>query len=329
MSENQKNLAVLIDADNVTYGLIPQILETIGKYGRRIITNAYADWSQENLKAWKTAATKYHIETKQSYHTSSGKNATDIALVIDAMDILHQNRAVEGFCIVSSDSDFTHLARRVRREGHSIIGIGKASTDALLDAYDPFIPLESLISQPLTVVVEPESLPPLPPPVPETLSESELALLADAYKQIAAAGETLEDGWIPLRDLRAKMTAINSAFQLKSRQLADRIKAYILELPGVIEIIEDAESFVTHFVRLSEEYKLVRLRSVYQDEATKLKVKDDGWVLFSSIGSVLKDDPLMYKGIKPLKRVIDRMREDYPSVIDIRPDGLALKVYLA
>src|SRR5690349_10887961 len=114
MSENQKFFALLIDGDNAQAALIPKIIEAVTIHGKPIIKKIYGDWSQEQLQHWKPIANKFNIEIEHHYNVSSGKNATDIALVIDAMDILHQRGdKLDGFCIVSSDSDFTHLARRI------------------------------------------------------------------------------------------------------------------------------------------------------------------------------------------------------------------------
>ncbi len=162
MVENQRLLAVLIDADNNTQpALITAIMAAAKTQGKPIISRIYGDFSQDNLKNLRPVAAEHDIEIKHSFHASSGKNATDIALVIDAMDILYDAK-IGGFCIVSSDSDFTHLARRIRRNGLIVIGIGKANP-ALLESYDKFIQLEAL-APPTVAARQPPSAPTPPKP---------------------------------------------------------------------------------------------------------------------------------------------------------------------
>jgi len=111
MSENQKLLALFIDGDNIQPDVIHDILDVVNNYGKPVIKKIYGDWSREELKNWKPIATQHNINIEHHFNVSNGKNATDIALVIGAMDILHNKGDKLGsFCIVSSDSDFTHLA---------------------------------------------------------------------------------------------------------------------------------------------------------------------------------------------------------------------------
>jgi uncharacterized LabA/DUF88 family protein len=137
-------LAVLIDADNVPYANIKEMLEEIAKYGTPTFKRIYADWTKPTVSGWKTVLLENAITPVQQYSYTTGKNATDSAMIIDAMDILYTGR-VEGFCIVSSDSDFTRLATRLREAGMKVYGLGERKTPvAFISACDKFIYIEIL-----------------------------------------------------------------------------------------------------------------------------------------------------------------------------------------
>ncbi len=137
-------LAVLIDADNVPYANIKEMLEEIAKYGTPTFKRIYADWTKQTVTGWKKVLLENAITPIQQYSYSSGKNATDSAMIIDAMDILYTGK-VDGFCIVSSDSDFTRLATRLREAGMTVIGMGEKKTLLpFISACDKFIYIEIL-----------------------------------------------------------------------------------------------------------------------------------------------------------------------------------------
>ena len=135
-------LAVLIDAENVPYRSIKGILEEVAKYGTPTIKRIYADWTSAALTGWKSAMLENAITPIQQYSYTYGKNSSDSAMIIDAMDILYSEK-VDGFCIISSDSDFTRLATRLREAGMREIGIGERKTpNAFIVACDKFIYIE-------------------------------------------------------------------------------------------------------------------------------------------------------------------------------------------
>lgn len=137
-------LAVLIDADNVASANIKEMLEEIAKYGTPTFKRIYADWTKPHVAGWKTVLLENAITPVQQYSYTTGKNSTDSAMIIDAMDILYTER-VDGFCIVSSDSDFTRLATRLREAGMKVYGLGERKTPvAFISACDKFIYLEIL-----------------------------------------------------------------------------------------------------------------------------------------------------------------------------------------
>lgn len=137
-------MAVLIDADNVPYANVKGMMEEIAKYGTPTFKRIYADWTKPTVSGWKKVLLENAITPIQQYSYSTGKNATDSAMIIDAMDILYSGK-VDGFCIVSSDSDFTRLATRLREAGMKVIGMGEKKTlIPFIAACDKFIYLEIL-----------------------------------------------------------------------------------------------------------------------------------------------------------------------------------------
>lgn len=140
-------LAVLIDGDNIPSAYVKEMMEEIAKYGNPTIKRIYGDWTKPHLVKWKNVLLENAVTPIQQYGYTQGKNATDSAMIIDAMDILYSGK-VNGFCLVSSDSDFTRLATRLREAGMNVIGIGEKKTpDPFIVACDRFIYIEILKNQ--------------------------------------------------------------------------------------------------------------------------------------------------------------------------------------
>ena len=147
MEENTNpeiRIAVLIDADNISHHYVQPMMQEIARYGNPTVKRIYGDWTKPNLAGWKNHLLDYALNPVQQFAYTTGKNSTDSALIIDAMDILFSGRA-EAFCLVSSDSDFTRLATRLREAGKTVYGIGEQKTpNAFIAACDRFIYLEIL-----------------------------------------------------------------------------------------------------------------------------------------------------------------------------------------
>ena len=172
------NLALLIDADNAQASVIAELLAEVGGYGTATVKRAYGDWTTQNLAGWKDVLHVHAIQPIQQFRYTTGKNATDSALIIDAMDLLHGGK-VDGFCLVSSDSDFTRLATRIREAGLSVYGFGEKKTPKpFVAACDKFIYTE--------ILRKPSPGTPVEAPVQTPLKP----LLSTA---IATAAQ--EDGW--------------------------------------------------------------------------------------------------------------------------------------
>ena len=148
MADDTKRLAVLIDADNAQPSIIAELMSEIAKLGSAIVKRIYGDFTSQNLKSWSAVARDHSIQPIQQFQNTVGKNASDSALIIDAMDLLHTKK-FDGFCIVSSDSDFTRLATRVREDGLLVYGFGEKKTPkSFVAACDRFIYTEILREKP-------------------------------------------------------------------------------------------------------------------------------------------------------------------------------------
>jgi uncharacterized LabA/DUF88 family protein len=149
-ANSNPRLAVLIDADNAQAAvpIIDELMAEVSRYGTATIRRAYGDWTTDNLKKWKAVLHKQAIQPMQQFSYTSGKNSTDSAMIIDAMDVLHAGN-VDGFCIVSSDSDFTRLANRIREAGMTAYGFGERKTPGpFVAACDKFVYIEILQPEP-------------------------------------------------------------------------------------------------------------------------------------------------------------------------------------
>jgi uncharacterized LabA/DUF88 family protein len=203
--ESGSMLAVLIDADNTAAGVAQDLLTAVGTFGIAHVRRAYGDWTRPGLKAWKAQCLAHAIEPVQQLSYIRGKNATDMALVIDAMDLLHTGR-FDGFCIVSSDSDFTPLATRVRQAGLLVYGFGRMSTPKpLVGACNAFTFLdcgsEPKTTQPAKAAKKKKKKAAKPAQLPPTRASREelignTTLMSELHSAVAKAVNG--DGWAPL-----------------------------------------------------------------------------------------------------------------------------------
>lgn len=188
------NLAILIDGDNIPSSYIKEMMEEIAKYGNPTIKRIYGDWTKPHLSKWKNLLLENAITPVQQYGYTTGKNATDSAMIIDAMDILYSQK-VNGFCLVSSDSDFTRLATRLREAGMQVIGIGEKKTpNPFIVACDKFVYIEVLKSQNVEKGVENEK--DLPRDNFDKITAREIKLIETTITDLSD-----DDGWAFLGDV--------------------------------------------------------------------------------------------------------------------------------
>jgi uncharacterized LabA/DUF88 family protein len=190
------NLAVLIDGDNIPSAHVKEMMEEIAKYGNPTIKRIYGDWTKPNLNKWKNLLLENAITPIQQYAYTTGKNATDSAMIIDAMDILYSGK-VNGFCLVSSDSDFTRLATRLREAGMQVIGIGEKKTpNPFIVACDKFIYIEILKSKDKETDKEKENYKDSIKNEVDKITKKEINLIASTINDLSD-----DDGWAFLGDV--------------------------------------------------------------------------------------------------------------------------------
>ncbi|MFT3792817.1 MAG: NYN domain-containing protein [Rudaea sp.] len=208
--EGQK-LAVLIDADNAQASVAHELFVEIARYGIATVRRAYGDWTTPNLASWKPTLLDLAIQPIQQFRYTSGKNATDSALIIDAMDLLHGGN-LDGFCIVSSDSDFTRLATRLREAGRTVYGFGEQKTPKpFVAACDKFV---------YTEILRPDQTP------DTTLDKDAGSLKSMLLAAVDSAAR--EDGWASLAAVGSLVVKSEPSFDARNygyRKLGDLVKA--------------------------------------------------------------------------------------------------------
>src|SRR4051794_7902545 len=214
-----RRYAVLIDADNTSPKIVAGLFEEIAKFGEASSRRIYGDFSNPRSKGWADVLQKYAIDPYQQFAYTTGKNASVIALVIDAMDLLHSGR-FEGFCLVSSDSDFTRLASRLREEGADVYGFGARKTpESFRQACRRFIYTENLVPEAPASSAPGEAAAP-----PRTVQPAGTAV--DILNKAIAQMDP-EDGWVGLGVVGQRLSIIASDFDPRSygfRKLSDLVR---------------------------------------------------------------------------------------------------------
>jgi len=201
MPEKFKNIAVLIDAENISHNFLEDISENIALYGIVSVRRIYGDWTSEKMKGWKSLLLEYAIQPIQQFSNTVGKNSTDSALIIDAMDLLYLQH-FDCFCIVSSDSDFTRLASRIREQGKYVVGIGEKKTpSSFVNACNEFLHIEAPNRE--------RKEPPDDRRNKEKLNKTEI-LLEKAVDQLSDAS-----GWVMLSQLMQYIRQVKPDFDLR------------------------------------------------------------------------------------------------------------------
>ncbi|WP_087744604.1 MULTISPECIES: NYN domain-containing protein [unclassified Acidovorax] len=228
-------LAVLIDADNASATVAKELLEEVAKYGTATVKRAFGDWTTQNLVGWKACLHRHAIQPVQQFSYTTGKNSTDSAFIIDAMDLLYGGN-VDGFCLVSSDSDFTRLATRLREAGKTVFGLGERKTpEPFIAACDKFIFFE-VLKKPTGAAAPALQLPDVP-----DLKE----LLSHAIRETAR-----ESGWSRLATVGSLIGKTHSSFDPRNygfKKLNELVRAQ-----PFVEVADTADStgFVHVEVRL-------------------------------------------------------------------------------
>lgn len=248
-----RRIALLIDADNVSHGKIAAILAELSKYGTANIRRAYGNWASDSLKGWKDKLHDFAIRPIQQFNYSTGKNATDIALVIDAMELLYTQK-LDAFCLASSDADFTPLVMQLRANGHEVYGFGERKTPSpFVNACTTFLYLDNLdgVDTPASPVEPAEAKPPKAkepakagtPPAKVTNKKLAQDTKLVTILRGAVEASARDDGW-------ASMSAAGSAAKRQApidpRNYGARNFPALFEATGLFEIVkcEGGQSFV-------------------------------------------------------------------------------------
>ncbi len=229
----RNKIAMLIDGDNAQASLLAQMLVEAGRHGQVTVRRIYGDWTTNNMNSWKDVLNFHAFQPIQQFRYTTGKNATDSAMIIDAMDILHSG-VVDGFCLVSSDSDYTRLATRIRETGVFVMGIGKKNTPkAFVNACDLFVYTENLVSEKKALQKqsqtkggkkkeEKEELDPMP-----ILTQAfEMAVGQDGWAPLAGMGNALyqlDPGFDPRtyghKQLSRMIASLKDKFEMRTQSL--------------------------------------------------------------------------------------------------------------
>lgn len=295
--------AVLIDADNITANAIPLVLAEITRHARVTVRRIYGDFTTSNLAAWKTHIAEHAIQPVQQYRNTVGKNASDSALIIDAMDLLHSHR-FEGFCLVSSDSDFTRLATRIREDGLEVYGFGeKKAPKAFVNACDRYIYIENL--QP-AIATAPEAqtvseITAIAPALPTSATPIEnsgipkfsIKACKEAQSILLRAHTNVADeqGWAMLGQLSSYIHANHPDFDPRSYGCAKFID--LVQKSEAFELLQRPyKNGQSYFCRPEKSFpQVTKTRADFQTSLT-LAVQNatgkNGWASISIIGQQLK-----------------------------------------
>ena len=207
------SVALLIDGDNAQSKLFGPMLAETARYGSITVRRIYGDWTSPQMTSWKSLLHAHAVQPVQQFRYTTGKNATDSALIIDAMDLLHSGM-VSGFCIASSDSDYTRLATRIREHGLFVIGVGRKQTPkSFVNACDVFVYTENLADEASPSTAEPEA-------------SKEASWVGTAKKAVETACQ--DDGWAPLSAVGSYIRKLDPAFDPRSfghKQLSLLVKS--------------------------------------------------------------------------------------------------------
>ncbi|PWB69170.1 MAG: Maebl [Anaerolineales bacterium] len=208
LSTLRNKIAILIDGDNAQSSLLQEMLVEAGKHGQITVRRIYGDWTTSNMNSWKDVLNYHAFQPIQQFRYTVGKNATDSAMIIDAMDILHSG-VVDGFCLVSSDSDYTRLATRIRESGTFVMGIGEKKTPkAFVNACDVFVFTENLAAEKKAVQKKQSSQSQKRGRKKEDKEELDpMPILSQAFEMAVS-----QDGWAPLATMGQALYQLDPSF---------------------------------------------------------------------------------------------------------------------
>lgn len=249
LAESDKmRFALLIDAENARPALIDSVIDEVGKYGHIIIRRIYGDFTMQNMNPWKKVVTDLAIQPILQLHNVSGKNSSDFAMTIDAMDILY-SKEIDAFCLVSSDSDFTRLVTRIRENGKFVMGVGKKGTSpSLVNACNVFVFTEILEKAEKVTSTKVKS------PKKESLRSEELIMILDRAYEMCEQ----DDGTARLTCIGISIRKINPGFDARAYGYA--------KLKGLFEALD--ENFKLEQINTEDKVPVYFVRRIKHDQAS-------------------------------------------------------------
>ena len=243
LSNGRQRIAILIDGDNAQSSLLPQMLVETGRHGQVTVRRIYGDWTTNSMNSWKETLNYHAFQPIQQFRYTVGKNATDSAMIIDAMDILHSG-VVDGFCLVSSDSDYTRLATRIRETGIFVMGIGEKKTPkAFVNACDLFVYTENLVEEkkaqqqrrpPTKARKTKEDEKEEPDPMPVLSQAFEMAVGQDGWARLDVMGNAIyqvDPGFDPRtygdKQLSRMLNKLKDKFEMRTQDIEGQLIFYV------------------------------------------------------------------------------------------------------
>ncbi len=244
LTNGRQRIAILIDGDNAQSSLLPQMLVETGRHGQVTVRRIYGDWTTNSMNSWKETLNYHAFQPIQQFRYTVGKNATDSAMIIDAMDILHSG-VVDGFCLVSSDSDYTRLATRIRETGIFVMGIGEKKTPkAFVNACDLFVYTENLVeekkaqqqrrSSPNRARKTKEEEKEEPDPMPVLSQAFEMAVGQDGWARLDVMGNAIyqvDPGFDPRtygdKQLSRMINKLKDKFEMRTQDIEGQLIFYV------------------------------------------------------------------------------------------------------
>lgn len=316
MSKKTNPIALLIDGDNVPPSLVPLLLDEVSKYGNPIIREVFIN--KKSLDSWDPCVNEFSLNPHYVPNNTKGKNAADIALVIRALQLFYEREDLKHFCIVSSDSDFTGLAKHIVAGGKYLLGVGEEKTpESFRKACSQFIYAEDLQAKEVIAEKPNEISNPDKEDVSPPSPSFEPSFIA-AYE----ASPKDEQGWVPLLEIKTRTPNFVENYK-NTRQLADKVKSVAASYPsGILEVDERSEvKPVTHYVRIAD-CDVFKFIAAYKHAPVKVK---DRWVRLSTIGAELKnysssENGFTYRGRSVLSAIVKAIQNDYPGLIETKEE---------
>ncbi|HJS18860.1 MAG TPA: NYN domain-containing protein [Anaerolineales bacterium] len=242
LTNGRQKIAILIDGDNAQSSLLPQMLVEAGRHGQLTVRRIYGDWTTSSMNSWKETLNYHAFQPIQQFRYTIGKNATDSAMIIDAMDILHSG-VVDGFCLVSSDSDYTRLATRIRETGIFVMGIGEKKTPkAFVNACDLFVYTENLVEEKKALqqrrapsrAKKTKEEKDEPDPMPVLSQAFEMAVGQDGWARLDVMGNAIyqvDPGFDPRtyghKQLSRMLNKLKDRFEMRTQDLDGQLIFYV------------------------------------------------------------------------------------------------------